>query len=163
MPQINAHDEVEIKASVAEVWEILVDIPNYPKWWPNVVNLKIINYNPEIIGTEFQANPLGGKSFACRVISVIPKKEVKLEYFDGIYRGNGVWNVGAKNGLVKVSYTVDLEIVDKSIVILSRIISIPKLHSMIFKRILNNLSGAVKVKMTNHMNFISTRSFIIPW
>ena len=45
-----------------------------------------------------------------------------------------------------VSYSVDLEIVDKSIALLSRIIPIPKLHSMIFKRILNELSEQVKSK-----------------
>jgi ribosome-associated toxin RatA of RatAB toxin-antitoxin module len=143
MPQITAHDEIEITASTADVWKILIDIPNYPEWWPKLVNLKILMYNPEIIGSEFQANPLGGKSFACRVISIESQKEIKLNYYDGIYSGIGVWNLKSKDGIVKVSYSIDLEIVDKSIALLSRIISIPKLHSMIFKRILNGLSDQV--------------------
>jgi ribosome-associated toxin RatA of RatAB toxin-antitoxin module len=146
MPQIKAHDEIKIKASIEDVWNVLLDIPNYPKWWPKLVNLKILRLNPEIIATEFQANPLGGKSFACRVINIIPHKEIKLDYYEGIYRGPGVWNIEARDGLVMVSYSVDLEIVDKSIALLSRIIPIPKLHSMIFKRILNELSEQVKSK-----------------
>ena len=76
-------------------------------------------------------------------MSIIPKKEIKLDYFKGIYRGDGVWIVRSEDSLVKVSYKVDLEIVDKSIALLSRVIPIPKLHSMIFKRILKGLAKQV--------------------
>lgn len=144
MPQIKAHDEITINASVENVWNVLIDIPNYYKWWPKSVNLKILKSNEGIIGTEFKANPLGGKSFSCRVVSIVPNKEIRLNYFEGIYRGEGVWNVEGKYNLVKVSYRVDLEIVDKSIAVLSRIIPIPKLHSMIFKRILAGLAEQLK-------------------
>lgn len=143
MTQIKAHDEITIKSSVEEVWKVLIDIQNYYKWWPKVVNLKVLKFDGEIIGTEFKASPLGGKSFACRVISIIPDKEIMLNYFDGIYRGNGYWKIEGNDGNLKISYTVDLEIVDKSIAFLSRLISIPKLHSMIFKKILNNLEGKI--------------------
>ena len=146
MPQIKAHDEILLKTSIEELWKVLVDIPNYPKWWPKVANLKILKYNPEIIGSEFKANPLGGKSFACRVISTLLKKEIQLEYFGGIYKGIGSWKIEENVGIVKVSYSVDLEIVDKSIAFLSKIISIPKLHSMIFKRILSGLEKELKSK-----------------
>lgn len=144
MPQIKAQDEITINDSIEDVWKVLTDIPNYPKWWPKVVNLKILKYNPEIIGTEFQANPLGGKSFSCRVISLNLKKEIWLEYFNGIYKGAGIWKLEKEKNSITVSYSVDLEIVDKSIALLSRIIPIPKLHSMIFKKILNGLADQVK-------------------
>jgi len=143
MPQIKAHDEITIIAPVENVWNVLIDIPNYHKWWPKIVNLKIVKSKEGISGTEFKANPLGGKSFSCRVVSIIPKKEIRLNYFEGIYRGEGVWKVESKDNLVNVSYEVDLEIVDKSIALLSRIIPIPKLHSMIFKKILRGLEKQI--------------------
>jgi ribosome-associated toxin RatA of RatAB toxin-antitoxin module len=93
---------------------------------------------------QIKARPPGRKSFSCRVVSIIPKKEIKLNYFEGIYRGEGVWNVERKHSLVSVSYKVDLEIVDRSIAFLSRIIPIPRLHSMIFKRILVGLAEQIK-------------------
>jgi ribosome-associated toxin RatA of RatAB toxin-antitoxin module len=105
--------------------------------------LKVLKFDGEIVGTEFKASPLGGKSFACRVISIIPDNEIKLNYFDGIYRGTGYWKIEGKDGNLKISYTVDLEIVDKSIAFLSRIISIPRLHSIIFRKILNNLERRI--------------------
>ena len=143
MPQIKACDEITINASVENVWNLLIDIPNYHSWWPKSVNLKVSNFNKEIINTQFEARPLGGKSFSCKVVSIIPKKEIKLDYFEGIYRGEGAWNIERNENLVSVSYKVDLEIVDKSIALLSRVISIPKLHSMIFKRILKGLAKQI--------------------
>lgn len=143
MPQIKAHDVITINASIENVWKVLSDISHYQDWWPKVVNLKVLKLTNELIGTEFEARPLGGKSFSCRVVSIVPKKEIKLNYFTGIYRGEGIWKVEGKDGLVKVSYSVDLEIVDKSIAILSRIIPISKLHSMIFKRILKGLAQQI--------------------
>ncbi len=77
-------------------------------------------------------------------MSIVPKKEIKLNYFEGIYRGEGVWNIESKENLISVSYKVDLEIVDKSIILLSKIIPIPKLHSMIFKKILKGLVQQIK-------------------
>jgi ribosome-associated toxin RatA of RatAB toxin-antitoxin module len=144
MPQIKAYDEIAINTSVENVWNILIDIPNYHKWWPKSVNLKVSNFNKEIVNTQFEARPLGGKSFSCRVVSIVPKKEIKLDYFEGIYRGEGIWSIDRKESLILVSYKVDLEIVDKSIALLSRVIPIPKLHSMIFKRILAGLAEQVK-------------------
>lgn len=147
MPQIKAQDEIAISASVDDVWKVLTDIPRYQDWWPRVVNLQVLKINEEIIGTEFQASPLGGKSFSCKVLHIILNKEIRLDYFDGIYRGEGVWNIEAREDSVKVSYTVDLEIVDKQISFLSRIIPIPKLHSMIFKKILGGLEKEVNTKI----------------
>jgi len=143
MPLIKAHDEITIQSSADDVWKILIDIPNYYLWWPKAVNLKVIKFERSLVGTEFKANPLGGKSFNCRVISFIPNREIKLEYFNGIYNGEGTWKIETGEEFVKVSYTVDLEIVDKSIIVLSRIISISKIHSMIFKRILKGLEKQV--------------------
>lgn len=111
-----------------------------------MVNLNVHNFNKEIINTQFEARPLGGKSFSFRVINIIPDKEIRLDYFDGIYRGEGVWKLDRREKSVIISYSVDLEIVDKLIALLSRIIPIPKLHSMIFKRILNGLSQQVNAK-----------------
>ena len=146
MPQIKAHDEITIIASIENVWNVLIDIPNYHKWWPKSVNLKVTNFSKDIVNTQFEARPLGGKSFSCKVVSLIPNKEIRLNYFDGIYRGEGVWKLERKEKSITVSYSVDLEIVDKSITILSKVVSIPKLHSLIFKQILRGLSQQIKSK-----------------
>jgi len=146
MPQIKAHDEITINASVENIWNVLIDIHHYHQWWPKSVNLKVSNFNKDIVNTQFEARPLGGKSFSCRVVNSVLNKEIRLNYFEGIYRGEGVWKLEKKENSITVSYSVNLEIVDKSIALLSRIIPIPKLHSMIFKKILKGLEKRVKSK-----------------
>lgn len=63
MPQIKAYDQIKMKASVEDVWNVLIDISSYHKWWLSIVQLKILNSPNEIIGNKFQANPMGGKIF----------------------------------------------------------------------------------------------------
>jgi ribosome-associated toxin RatA of RatAB toxin-antitoxin module len=154
MPQIKAYNEIQLNCSVDDVWNILTDIPQYHKWWPKSVNLQVSDFNKDIVKTQFEARPLGGKSFSCKVMSIIQNKEIKLNYFEGIYRGEGAWNIERKGNSISVSYKVDLEIVDKSIAILLRVVPIPKLHSLIFKRILIGLAQQVKskqhIKQTTH-------------
>jgi len=100
MPQIKVYDEIKLDCSVDDAWNILTDIPQYNKWWPKVVNLKVHKWYTDIAGTEFQARPFGGKSFSCRVVSILTKKEIKLNYFEGIYRGEGLWNIESKENLI---------------------------------------------------------------
>ena len=152
MTKIKAHDKIQLNCSVDEVWNILTNIPQYHEWWPKSVNLEVSNFSNEIVGTQFEARPLGGKAFSCKVVNVISKSEINLNYFEGIYRGEGTWNVESKNDLVNVSYKVDLEIVDKSVAFLSMVVSIPKLHSMIFKKILSGLERQVKAKFKQTSN-----------
>jgi uncharacterized protein YndB with AHSA1/START domain len=51
MPQIKACDEITINTSIENVWNVLIDFPNYNKWWPKSVNLKVSNFNKEIVNT----------------------------------------------------------------------------------------------------------------
>jgi hypothetical protein len=90
MPQIKAYDEIQLNCSVDDVWNILIDIPQYHEWWTKSVNLKVSNFNNDIVNTQFEARPLGGRLFSCKVVSIIPKKEIRLNYFEGIYTGEEV-------------------------------------------------------------------------
>jgi ribosome-associated toxin RatA of RatAB toxin-antitoxin module len=144
MKIIKTTDTIHLNYSVEEVWNVLTDISSYPKWWPRIVHLKILDSPKEIIGTKFQASPMGGKSFSCKVRSIVLMSEIKLEYFEGIYRGNGIWRIENGNNSTTVSYIVDLEIVDKSISFLSYVIPVTKIHSMIFNKILKSLDNQLQ-------------------
>ena len=52
MPQIKAYDEIQLNCSVDDVWNILTDIPQYHKWWPKSVNLRVSNFNKDIVNTH---------------------------------------------------------------------------------------------------------------
>ena len=59
----------------------------------------------------------------------------------GVYRGTGVWTIAAGEGNCRVTYRVDLEIVDPLMKILSYIMSIPRLHSSLMREVFAGLAG----------------------
>ena len=135
MRKIQACDKIEINNSIEGVWNVLIDIPSYHKWWPKVVNIKVANFSKSIIGTEFIVKPLNGQSFSCRIESIIPKEEIGLYYFDGLYHGYGKWRLKDFNNSTIVSYKVDLIIINNFIILLSYFLPISKIHSKVFQKI----------------------------
>jgi ribosome-associated toxin RatA of RatAB toxin-antitoxin module len=139
MPTIKASDKITLEHSSDDIWKVLIDIPSYYKWWPSQVKIEVYDYSNDIVGTIFVVRPLGGQSFSCRIKSIEENKEIRLEYYDGLYRGVGFWNLESYNSATVVSYTVDLEIFNKFVVALSYILPISKIHSWVFKNIFNGL------------------------
>lgn len=135
MRKIQACDKIELNNSIDEVWNVLFDIPSYHKWWPKVINIKVSNFSNKIIDTEFIVKPFNGQPFSCKVESFDPNKELKLNYFDGLYRGYGKWQLVNKINSTLVSYEVDLIIVNKFVIVLSYFLPISKIHSIVFQKI----------------------------
>ncbi|AFH48493.1 Hypothetical protein IALB_0781 [Ignavibacterium album JCM 16511] len=144
MPKIIASDSVELNYSLEKVWSVISDFQSYKFWWPKIVKLQIIQADKQIIGTILKASPLGGKSFSIRVVEIFPLKEIKLEYFDGLYRGFGHWKVENKNDSTILIYVVNLEIVDSLTKGISYLVPVSKIHSMIFRKIFTNLGIYLK-------------------
>lgn len=141
MRKIQASDSIKLNYSIDEVWNVITDIPSYQKWWPNVVKIKVSNYSDRILETEFEIKPLNGQSFSCRIETVNPMEEIKLNYFDGLYRGYGKWIFKEKDNSTILSYEVDLIIVNKLIILISYFLPVSKIHSLVFQKIFIGLQS----------------------
>lgn len=126
MRKIQANDKIELNNSIDKVWNVLIDIPNYYKWWTRIVSIDVSNFSDKIVGTEFTVKPFNGQSFSCRIESIILKEEIILNYFDGLYRGEGKWKLIGNKNSTTVSYQVNLIIVNKLIIVLSYFLPISK-------------------------------------
>lgn len=144
MPKIIASDSVELNYSLEKVWSVISDFDSYKIWWPRLVNLEIKIENQQLIGTTLKASPFGGKSFSIRVVEITNLKEIKLEYFDGLYRGFGKWIIESNNDSTILTYEVNLDIVDSLTKLISYILPVSKIHSMIFRKIFSNLKSYMK-------------------
>ena len=104
--------------------------------------MKIVvrRHSPELVGSQVQLKPYGGRAFVCEVESIRDGAELRLQY-SGVYRGTGVWTITAGEGNCRVTYRVDLEIVDPLMKILSYIMSIPRLHSSLMREVFAGLAG----------------------
>jgi len=140
MRRIQAEDEAVIANSPERIWRAITDFSSYAKWWPSSVNIVVRRSTPELVGSQVQLRPFGGRAFLCEVESIREGAELRLKY-SGVYRGPGVWTIVAGDGNCRVTYRVDIEIADPLMKLLSYIIPIPRLHSSLMREVFAGLAG----------------------
>jgi len=140
MRRIQAEDAVIIASAQNLIWQAITDFSSYTKWWPSSVTIVVRRAAPELVGSQVQLRPFGGRAFLCEVESTREGAEMRLRY-SGVYRGTGVWTIVEGAGNCRVTYRVDLEIADPLMRLLSYIVSIPRLHSKLMKEVFAGLAG----------------------
>lgn len=139
MPKIIASDSTYLNHSIETIWKVISDFNSYKKWWPALINLEIAHTSPQIIGSTLVAKPFNGRSFSIKAVEVKPFSEIKLNYFAGIYSGDGRWILESVNDKTKLTYEVDLMIIDKFTKVIALVVPVSKIHSLIFKKIFRSL------------------------
>jgi len=140
MRRIQAEDAAVIASPSNLIWRAITDFSSYPQWWPSSVRIAVRRNSPELVGSLVQLKPYGGRAFLCEVESLREGAELRLQY-SGVYRGPGVWTIAAGEGNCRVTYRVDLEIVDPMMKLLSYIVPIPRLHSNLMREVFAGLAG----------------------
>ena len=140
MRKIQAEDSAVIASAPDRIWQAIADFSSFPQWWPSSVKIVVRRHSPELIGSQVQLKPYGGRAFVCEVESIREGAELRLQY-SGVYRGTGVWTITAGEGNCRVTYRVDLEIIDPLMKVLSYIMSIPRLHSSLMREVFAGLAG----------------------
>lgn len=140
---IHAEDSIVIEAPVRAVWEVLVDVANYPEWWPKNLRLKRIEMGQKPIGCELEIRPAGGRPFRCRVEEVKELESIRMRYVGGFIDGSGEWYVLSQGDRTKVTYHLD--VVARGLLVrwISRVVSLPRIHSRSMMEVLRCLEGVV--------------------
>ena len=140
MRKVQAEDETIIACPSDRIWRAITDFSSYQKWWPASVKIVVHRVTPELVGSQVEIKPYGGRAFLCEVESIRDGSELRLRY-SGVYRGTGVWTIAEGDGHSRVVYRVDLEISDPFMKLLSYIVSIPRLHSKLMREVFGGLEG----------------------
>ncbi|MCX5905528.1 MAG: SRPBCC family protein [Proteobacteria bacterium] len=140
MRRIQAEDAAVIASPPNLIWRAITDFSAYPQWWPSSVKIVVRRNSPELVGSQVQLKPFGGRAFVCEVQSIRNGAELRLQY-SGVYRGTGVWTIAAGEENCRVTYRVDFEIVYPLMKLLSYIIPIPRLHSNLMRQVFAGLAG----------------------
>ena len=139
MRKVQAEDEVIIACPPERIWRAITDFNSYTKWWPASVRIVVHRVTPELVGSQVEIKPYGGRAFLCEVESIRDGSEMRLRY-SGVYRGIGVWTI-AESGSSRVVYRIDLEVADPFVNLLSYVVSIPRLHSKLMREVFEGLEG----------------------
>lgn len=103
--------EVEIDAPVQNAWHVLIDVSQWPKWFPYMYS--VTHVGPIVEGTLFQWST-GDKNGTATITKFVPEKELEvLTNLEGdqdehnfTLRSSGGF-FGLKNDEVKVEYKLD--------------------------------------------------------
>jgi uncharacterized protein YndB with AHSA1/START domain len=105
---IQATDEITIHATVSEVWPVLADVAGYPRWWPRSLGVRVASTGGELLGTEVEMRPSGGRSFVCRVEAVEVPTRIRMRYGGGFIDGFGEWRLEPLGAQTRVSYQLEV-------------------------------------------------------
>jgi ribosome-associated toxin RatA of RatAB toxin-antitoxin module len=140
---IHATDARIVPFSQQQIWNVLVDIDTYPRWWPSMIGLRVERVDPNLIGSELKLRPLGGRAFRCRVASVDAPNRLVMEYFGGFIEGIGVWHLEAMESATRVQYELDVRAAGKLVAWIGRVIPLAKFHSVQMESVLRQLEKRV--------------------
>ena len=142
MRKVQAEDEAIIACPPEQIWRAIIDFNSYTKWWPASVRIVVRRVKPELLGSQVEIKPYGGRAFLCEVESVRDGSELRLQY-SGVYRGIGVWTIVESGSSSRIVYRIDLKVADPFMILLSYVVSIPRLHSKLMREVFSGLEGYV--------------------
>jgi ribosome-associated toxin RatA of RatAB toxin-antitoxin module len=142
---IRASDAVVVPAGRDAVWGVLVDLADYRRWWPWLVQVEAVAIEPALVGSDIVVRPLAGPSFHCRVTEAVAGERLRVRYHGGPYAGTGEWwlEPAEAPGSTRVVYTVDLTTAHPLLQPLGRVVSLSALHSLLMGAVLQGLAREV--------------------
>lgn len=92
------------------LYNTIVDINKYYLWWPSKIELNVLNFTEDYIGSELEVKPpTMGTNFSVRIIETVPNQKIVFEYFEGIQQGKGTWTfTPVDNTQTTLCYEVDV-------------------------------------------------------
>ena len=133
MTTIRVTDETVIPFPQEAVWEVIAKVNDYPRWWPDSLEIKILKDTGEALGTEVEIKPHGSRPFCCRVNSVQPTHTLGAEYFGSLMEGKGGWRLEPAEGGTRVFYDIDVIAHGWLVDLMGKAIDFNHLHSRMMK------------------------------
>jgi uncharacterized protein YndB with AHSA1/START domain len=143
---IRASDEIIIPRPATEVWPVLADVEGYPRWWPKSLGIRVLSGGRELLGTEVEVRPFGGRPFRCRVEAVDRPNRIQMRYFGGFVDGLGEWRLEPLGQKTRVTYRLDATASGWLVVLLGKVLDLARLHSRPMQEVLRNLSNELDQK-----------------
>jgi hypothetical protein len=100
--------QTEIDSSLDDVWRIISDIDNEPKFWKGTKEVKTLSTEGEVIKREIT---IAFRDQKClQEIQLIPKKEIKAKFTKGILKGTKIITLVPQNDkiIMKTEWEIKL-------------------------------------------------------
>lgn len=148
MRKIICRDSCILTHAPEEVFAAVADVGVYSEWWGGV-KVKVIDRQPEFIGSKVEIKSNGGK-FCCEITGFVPCKQVDVNYYDGVVRGKGVWLLEKLSAdSCRLHYNIDLVPFGLFPRLLSGVMDFSSMHSRTIKVMFASLADYLKRENKN--------------
>jgi ribosome-associated toxin RatA of RatAB toxin-antitoxin module len=139
MRRIISTDSGRINHSAEKVFSAVADVMVYNNWWSKRVKVEVLESNADFIGSKVEIRASGGW-FRCEIVSVNKPFEVRVFYYAGVQKGEGIWTIipAGDSGAV-LTYSINLEPNGFMPRLLSNFLNFSKIHSNAMKEMFTGL------------------------
>lgn len=141
MRRILSEDFYKYNHSSEKVFNAVADVTVYKDWWSRKVKVDVLESADNFIGSKVEIHASGGW-FRCEIISVNKPNEVRVLYYEGVQKGEGIWRI-EKTGESEtlLTYTINVEPSGLMPRLLSNFLNFSKIHSKAMKEMFVNLES----------------------
>ena len=103
--------QAEVNSTIENVWEVISDIDNEPRFWNGTKEVKTLSKEGNIINREIT---IAFRDQKClQKIQLKPKEEIKATFTEGILDGTKIITLIPKNNAVILETTWDIKLSGK--------------------------------------------------
>lgn len=146
MTPIQAIDVADFAYPLEAVWQLLVDVENYPNWWPPSLGVRALSSGQRPLGAELEIRPKGGRPFRCRVFSMEPQVALDMEYFGGFIVGAGHWQLETLGDITRVSYRIDVRAEGWLVRWIAKVVDLGAIHSRQMRQVFDAMQQALRLR-----------------
>jgi uncharacterized protein YndB with AHSA1/START domain len=136
MDMIRCDNSIIIYSSGLKVFEVLLDVANYPKWWPSQIHFRFDEPGPLKVGSRMRIANGPLVKWTATVLEIVPDRLIRFSYCEGSWAGEAQWVLTNREGKTEVSYNIAICPAQRWLAWLAKLIDLGKLHSREMTKIL---------------------------
>jgi len=99
---------VDIKAAIDEVWAIVSDLDNEPKFWNGTKEIRNISKKGNLVNREIT---IAFRDQKClQEITLYPKEKIQAVFTKGIIKGTKTINLNKKDSIIQLDVKWDIKL-----------------------------------------------------
>jgi len=99
---------VDIKATIDEVWAIVSDLDNEPKFWNGTKEIRNISKKGNLVNREIT---IAFRDQKClQEITLYPKEKIQAVFTKGIIKGTKTINLNKKDSIIQLDVKWDIKL-----------------------------------------------------
>jgi uncharacterized protein YndB with AHSA1/START domain len=151
--RIRREDAILIQAVADEIFNVLVDVHSYEKWWPRSLRFRVADPGPVKVGTRVWISNGALVRWIAEVTVIEKNHRMAFHYAQGAWEGTAAWTLRPEPGGTRVSYAIDIVPVPFWLKALGTVLDLGAIHSKQMQGVLEHLQahlGSTDRPRTHH-------------